>query len=74
MLQMSPQIADYSAKQQFDLPYYETAEFSTVVSEYQDLYSANPGYTPHWRIIIFLPEVLLSVYLPEECQLITELR
>ena len=38
-------IPDYGAKQQFDLPYCESAEFSAVVSEYQDLFSTTPGYT-----------------------------
>ena len=43
-------IPDYGAELQFDLPYCETAKFSTVASEYQDLFSM----IPRWRIIIFL--------------------
>ena len=38
-------IPDYGAPKQFDLPYCQTAEFSGVISEYQDLFSTTPGHT-----------------------------
>ena len=38
-------IPDYGVPKQFDLPYCQTAELSSVISECKDLFSTTPGHT-----------------------------
>jgi len=38
-------IPDYGAPKGLDLPDCQTSEFSTVISEYQDLFSTTPSHT-----------------------------